>query len=774
MDKYEYNLKLEQIKSFAAEERYEEAAQIADTINWNKIKNVNTLVKVGEVYEQVSRYEESRDILLNAYDHSPIGRTIIARLAKVAVKMKDFEAAQEYYDEFLDIAPNDNQKYIIKYEMEKAKGVNPVELIPLLEELKEQEYTEEWAFELADLYHKVGMKDKCVDTCDELVLWFGDGPYVEKALELKKKYQPLTKVQAEKFRTFRFLDDGAKKENSINSATDTKIVDITKKDVNSDINNITVNSNSEIDTFISVDAKENQESSENDTTKAEDNQKLPKDVESVAETALEAEAVAMPKVVLHTERFNTVNLQAEIAKGMKEIMGADKTAEETKDGMKEILEDWEKTKKAAEAAIYDAEVRKLSSIKLEQEESVDIMEQLKDVLPKVEVQASKPKISDEEYLKNNKETKTLFESVNSILEKKIERLNDENEKIEQEIQRASKENEELTANNFDLLSFVKRREEAENTVVKENEKIIRGFPEIETNPSILQAKIENAILDSDSSSFRTVKKAPIDIMGATKRIPEIKTLTDEERAIFSYFIPVKGMERQICIALTGIIDHFNNDTFGTTGNLIIEGNEGCGKTVLAINILKVLQKECGQFNGKIGKINADALNKKDIRTLLKKVSGGCLIIEKAGELERSTVRTLSIFLEQDTSGMFLILEDSARGVKKALSMDESFARKFTERIKVPVFSNEELVTFAKSYSNERGYEIDEMAVLALHNRICNIQKLDQVTTLEEVKGIIDEAIEKEANSGIRKAINIFTAKRYTDDDKIVLTEKDFE
>ena len=208
MDKYEYSLKLDQIKSLSVEGKHAEAAEIADTINWNKIKNVNALVKAGEVYENVGRYEDSRDILLNAYDHSPIGRTIIYRLAEVAIKMQDYTAAQEYYDEFVDIAPHDNQRYVLKYNIMKAKGASHKELVPVLEEFKDQEYTEEWAYELAHLYHKTGAVDKCIEACDELILWFGDGPYVERALELKMLYQPLTKSQEEKYRKFRHTKEG--------------------------------------------------------------------------------------------------------------------------------------------------------------------------------------------------------------------------------------------------------------------------------------------------------------------------------------------------------------------------------------------------------------------------------------------------------------------------------------------------------------------------------------------------------------------------------------
>jgi len=271
-------------------------------------------------------------------------------------------------------------------------------------------------------------------------------------------------------------------------------------------------------------------------------------------------------------------------------------------------------------------------------------------------------------------------------------------------------------------------------------------------------------------------KIPEDIVlpKEEEKRPKLLSLSAQQKAIFTYFLPVKGMELQLCRALSGIVANLKQNNPTSSANLIIQGCQGCGKTVLATSIIKVLQLECGRPNGRIGKIDAVALNKKDIQQLLKKVAGGCLIIERAGELSRETAVALSLLLEQDTNGTFVILEDTAIGIKKALATDDGFAKKFTETVTVPIFTNDELVLFAQSYADELGYVIDEMAILALHNRISNIEKLDQATTLVEVKEIIDEAIEREANGGIRKAFNILTAKRYTDDDKIVLTEKDFE
>ena len=278
MDKYEYNLKLDQIKSLSSEENYVGAAEIADTINWNKIKNINTLVKAGEIYEKAERYDDARDILLMAYVRSPIGRMIIYRLAEVAIKMGDYDAATEYYDEFVEIAPHDDLRYVLKYSIKKGQGASYDELIEILEEFKEQEYTEEWAYELAYLYHKAGKTEKCIEACDELILWFGDGPYVERALELKMLYQPLTKDQEEKYRKFRFEHEGKTQ----------------------------------------IDAAE--------MTKAGE---------------LAHDTVTIPQVEVNQEKFNTVNLQKEIAKGMQQIIDAKEKGEvaDTMDNIKKIVDE---------------------------------------------------------------------------------------------------------------------------------------------------------------------------------------------------------------------------------------------------------------------------------------------------------------------------------------------------------------------------------------------------------------------------------------------------
>ena len=310
---------------------------------------------------------------------------------------------------------------------------------------------------------------------------------------------------------------------------------------------------------------------------------------------------------------------------------------------------------------------------------------------------------------------------------------------------------------------------------------------------IVQSMTESILPDTEEEMPDITKRIPdlskfhpdAFLKAETTRLPDIPFiepeekkpmmhLPDELRSVFSYFVPVKGMEDQLCQAIAGLKRHFEEDETAFTGNLIIQGGHGCGKTVLATSIIKAMQQETGRPNGRIGKIDSEALNHKNIQQLLRRVAGGCLIIENAGNLSRESAVTLSLLLEQDSSGILVIMEDTTKGIKKALSLDDGYARKFTEKINVPIFTNDELVAFAKSYSRELGYEMEEMAVLALYNRISNIQRLDQATTLTEVKDIVDEAIERSKHIGWKKAFSFITSKRHTEDDRVLLRERDFE
>lgn len=884
MDKYEYNLKLDQIKALSAEEGYMSAAEIADSINWNKIKNVNTLVKIGEIYEKAERYQDARDILLMAYDRSPIGRMIIYRLAEVAIKMGDYDAATEYYDEFVEIAPHDDMKYVLRYAIKKGQGASFDELITILEEYKDEEYTEEWAYELAYLYHKAGKADKCIDACDELILWFGDGPYVERALELKMLYQPLTKAQEEKYRRFKAEKEKPAKIKDEAEVTEIGAMEMVKggEIVHDDVTipQITVNQ----EKFNTVNLQQeiakgmqqimeakgkNEVADTMDTIKkiVEDIPylKLEKEQEEYVQQPEETEHIATDEEIDGSLKLNFKELLGEDADGQMSMVMSEKTQLEHQItgqmSIQDVLEEWEKTRHAAEIALKEAEQQKLESAKARAlQEAGDIMERLNDVIPKLDAGVTPKELLEEEYLKvpvdiieqkaavKEPEEGQKPDMQELYAEETVDEVQEPQEEPEDTIDEApepqeapkeaideAQESQEAPEEAIDEAQEPQEApEEAADEVkepVGEPEDIIMAEEsekdEILMQPTTMMPEITDDMLnvDDDTSDDETSQekenvseKRDFDHvtsfieqeiakmtaknpglekkldMAKTRKMPDIslpedldseeddsklketkhiKELTSEQKAIFSYFIPVKGMEDQICKAYNAVLDHFNRKENASTGNLIIQGEQGCGKTMLATSFIKVLQKDGEQLTGKMGKIDAAALNKKDVQQVVRKITGGCLIIERAGDIDRSIAAQLSFLMEHDITGTLYILEDTSKGIKKALSMDEGFASKFTEKISVPIFTNDELVLFAKSYSAELGYKIDEMAILALHNRISNIERIDQATTLTEVKDIIDEAIDREAHSGLKKAISILTARRYTDDDRIVLKEDHF-
>lgn len=860
MDKYEYNLKLDQIKALSAEEGYMSAAEIADSINWNKIKNVNTLVKIGEIYEKAERYQDARDILLMAYDRSPIGRMIIYRLAEVAIKMGDYDAATEYYDEFVEIAPHDDMKYVLRYAIKKGQGASFDELITILEEYKDEEYTEEWAYELAYLYHKAGKADKCIDACDELILWFGDGPYVERALELKMLYQPLTKAQEEKYRRFKAEKEKPAKIKDEAEVTEIGAMEMVKggEIVHDDVTipQITVNQ----EKFNTVNLQQeiakgmqqimeakgkNEVADTMDTIKkiVEDIPylKLEKEQEEYVQQPEETEHIATDEEIDGSLKLNFKELLGEDADGQMSMVMNEKTQLEHQItgqmSIQDVLEEWEKTRHAAEIALKEAEQQKLESAKARAlQEAGDIMERLNDVIPKLDAGVTPKELLEEEYLKvpvdiieqkaavkepeeeQKPDMQELYaeETVDEVqepqeapeeaIEEAIEEVQESREVPEEAADEAREpvgepediimaeesEKDEILMQpttmmpeiTDDMLNVDDDTSDDETSQEKENVSEKRDFDHVTSfiEQEIAKMTAKNPGLEKKLDMAKTRKMPDISLPedldseeddSKLKETKHIKELTSEQKAIFSYFIPVKGMEDQICKAYNAVLDHFNRKENASTGNLIIQGEQGCGKTMLATSFIKVLQKDGEQLTGKMGKIDAAALNKKDVQQVVRKITGGCLIIERAGDIDRSIAAQLSFLMEHDITGTLYILEDTSKGIKKALSMDEGFASKFTEKISVPIFTNDELVLFAKSYSAELGYKIDEMAILALHNRISNIERIDQATTLTEVKDIIDEAIDREAHSGLKKAISILTARRYTDDDRIVLKEDHF-
>lgn len=847
MDKYEYKLKLDQMKALAAEGDYATAAEIADTINWRRIKNINLLIKAGDVYTKQKRYEEARDILLMAYDRSPIGRMIIYRLSEIAIKMKNFEEAEEYYDEFVELAPHDNLRYVLRYRISKAKGADIHTLITILEELKESEYTEEWAYELAYLYHRAGEVEKCINACDELILWFGDGVYVERALELKMLYQPLTKSQEDKYRSFREYRDGIKE---IRPEADAPSVTIPL--VQEDVEKYnTTNLQEEL-------AKSMQQIMDATEKEAVDDAmdgikkmvgeipylQVPADAKKEAEE--EAAHMETEAKIDDALRVNFKEILAEDNDGQHNMNTEGDAQKPQLNGQMSIhdsLSGWKKKMHAAEAALQMADQQKLESAKARAlQEAGDIMDRLADVMPKLENGMTPAEVLRKDYLESGEQISDeegagrLMEDVNHRLQQEIDRLQDE---TEHELLRKVKQAKPNFDEQIGLKPYVPREFERPQTAaessgapeesvqpegVVETEHALKVEHPVETEvsdkadpylaneeemqlaeaefygktstataqplpeiamPEGMEDAAESPLMKQDTKEIKTDKVAEALEQQVMKlenegedpvagERPAITKLSDAQKAIFSYFVPVDGMERQICQVLTGASARLSKCASSATGNILIQGGKGCGKTVLATGLIKALQKEVKRPNGKIGKIDAEALNKKDLSALLKKISGGCLIIERAGEIDRETAVKLSLLLETDTSGILVIMEDTRVGLNQAMGRDEGLAKKFTEKITIPVFTSDELVEFGKAYAHDLDYEIDNMGVLALYNRISNIQKLDRATTLTEVKEIVDEAIEKAEKKSLKKALSIITSRRYTEDDYVILREKDFE
>lgn len=869
MDKYEYKLKLEQLQNLMAAGDYATASEMADTINWKKVRSSNTLCMVSDIYEKTEKYDACREVLLQAYDHSPIGRNIVSKLAEVSIKAKRIDEAEEYYNEFLEIAPKDNMRYVLAYEISCLKDAPLTDRIAILEELKEHEYTEKWAYELAALYGQADMRDKCVETCDELILWFGEGEYVEKALDLKRLYQPLTPAQEEKYKQFRekkgmveiSIPAAPERKNVIHEMVKTPETTVTASKFNtSNLEEELAKSMKQIMEATKketvVDTMENIKKivgdipylngeHEAEETFTFDKEKINEQVDErlkkefdklMAENAEESDKKDEPETEAKPEETLSEAIEEENA----EEDTIEEKAASAQASIEEVLDEWEKTKHAAEIAIAAAEQKKLEISKEHAlVEAGEIMERLKTLIPilsatpgeeipvpedtvaaalvpdeseKIEAKEDleeTAEVVEAEAESETEETKEAAETVEteSQIEPETEKAADEEtvveaaepsveaadaelEDVEEEAPVEEKEDLSTTKEMPDLKAAraektAETEEEAEAEEEPKEEKrlsVVEPVPDEELEKVLAQATqmfVENANVEVPVTGT-----APTGVSQNTGVLPEIqmpddieedkKELTEEQKELFSYFLPVPGMEDQIRQVLLGAKTRIGNSVTSLAGNILIQGEEGSGKTVFATSLIKAIQKEIGNEDAKIGKISAESLNHKDFAALIPKIEGGYLIVDKAGQLTAETAAYMSQVMEQNTQGMVVILEDTRAGIRKVMNLDFGFTKKFTEKIDIPIFTIDELVDFGKSYAKEMECTIDEMGVLALYNRINNIQKLDRATTLAEVKDIVDEAIEKAEGSGIKKAFGSIFSKKYNENDYLILHEKDFE
>lgn len=902
MDKNEFKTKYDEIKQLIKEGRTDEALDIVESTNWRKVHNVNALVKASEVCEEAGRLEEARELLYMAHDRSPIGRMIIYHLAILCVKLGDLDEAKEFYDEFVEIAPHDSLKYIIKYQINKAKGADYTTLIGILEELKEHDFLEEWAYELAYLYHKTMQVDKCIDLCDEIILWFGDGPYVERALEMKMIYQPLDKMQEDKYRHFQQRRDGVTEIRANEILHSGEIVHetmaIPQVELPAERFN-TVNLQAEIKKNIdeimrATEAEAVSENMENIKTLVEEIPYLQVNEQSDAI----AEEQKQAKQELDESLKDTFNeyLAEEYDGQISLLVPESKEVEQQVDGqmtIEDVMDEWEKTRRAAEAALQEAEQQKLESAKnIALKEASQIMDRLEEAIPKLDAGARPTDLLKEEYMAKQdeassepvkdrtedpapavfqipkvaadgvmgvgleipvvdpasahiikgeespeapsivksvepdaseewhppvledqdekadpaqeaslpeeadleevtdvdyKEASKIVADVNDMLQQEIDRImaNEGQEEVRhlEEETLASEVAEEIAPDveeddlpeitlPEDLQEFVAEAETAESEVGPQEAVAEEAMPsreqEVAEEPL---PEIADVVLDPEEMA--ELLDENVLERAISEEMPEL-TLSEEEKEIFSYFMPIDGMENTICQALTGVRYRLENKKNSASGNIIIQGGVGSGKTMLASNLIKVLQIETDKLTGNVGKIDAEQLNKKDVALVLSKVSGGCLIIEGAGRLSEHTQETMRQLMSQENCDVLVLMEDQKKRIDKMLSHNSAFAAMFTEKITIPIFTIDELVNFGKVYALEEGYVVDEMAILAMYNRINLIQRVDHPTSLIEVRDIVESAIDKAEKGGIKAMFSRFGSKRYDEDGNLILREQDFE
>lgn len=767
MDRYEYKLKLDDIRKKLSEGKIDEAVAIVDSINWRKVKMVSALCLAGEVYEKAERYEESKEMLREAYERSPIGRTIIYRLALVAVKSGDMDEAEEYYDEFVGIAPTDNMRYILKYQIARAKGASVGELISILEEFKERESSERWTYELATLYHKAGMAAKCVDLCDELILWYGEGKYVEKALELKMLYQPLTADQEKKFRRMKQNRSGKVEVTPGEELMSGEILSETRVIPQVETPSPTFNTVN-LQQELAENMKKIMEATEKETvsTHMEQIKELVNTIPylKIAEENAPQEDddkyghIETDEEIDGSLKIDFQEMLAEEQGGQMSLQVPDQPSFEKQItgqmSIEEVLQEWEKTKQAAMAAMEVAEQKRLESAKARAlKEAEGIMDRLQDVIPQLEAGKTPQQLMEEQYTRK----------LDVIPEDEIEYK----ESATMEIEEDSEETEGMT----EEPEVVPEKEE----LAEEPESVFEAEGPEEETEAVSEAEEQEETIDAvaktekaaDEGFEKEKTKEPQDEEEQEKP-RTITFLTEQQKEYFAYFLKVDGMEKQLCQTLDAMV-HNGSRTNSSQGNLLIEGGRGSGKTALALDLIKALHTEQPNLGHKVGKIKASVLNQKNILDLMGKVNGGYLIIEKAGDLKKETAEGLALAMEGATGGLTVIMEDTSAGLKQALAQSQALAGKFDQKITIPVFTSDELVHFAKSYAQEAGYEIEEIAILALYKRISNIQKVDRATYVAEVKEIMDEAMDNASRGGFRKAFQ----KKRTEDGKIIIHEKDF-
>ena len=986
MDKYEYRVKTEQMLEYAEEKQYKKAMEIADTIDWRRVKNPSMLNTVSEIYEYNGEFQKSRDILFVAYDRAPESRKVIYRLGLLALKINDTDEASDCYEEFVKVAPKDPNQYILKYKILKAQNAPFTEQISALEDFKKAEYVEKWAYELASLYHQAGMTAKCLEECDDLILWFSEGKYVYQAMELKMKYKPLTPLQQEKYdsrpgarpkvntlaavkakaaqakaaeqvkeentgkeepqeaKAVREEQAEEKPEEALKTDTTEEAVSeeaeerekpaesekssaITRVVAGATLEEALTNLASgikieeeamaqkeeelllggqmKIDEILQEwEEKQKVHADAIEEQKKKDEERIRKERE-VAEKRREAERLEIERKAAEAEAARKA-AEEEAARKAAEEEAARKAAEE--EAARKAAEE-EAARKAAEEAERKAELEAIVQMAEKDrdpglegktqrlpDDILELVEQLESRVAGAEAakemeaelteedemeeeifggaeddfiggEETELPETDEEYLQAEFENEAAYDDMeyaeeDDFDEEEYEEIEAEEDFEEEDFEEYDEEDdfdEEEYEEVEDGDDFEEYEEVEDGEDFEEYEEVEDGedFEEYEDEDDLEDAYEEDFAeeeyeddfdddfseddfdefdeaededdfeadfeeedfeeddfeedeedfdLDSFFAEEEPVKAADFEIeepseaeiqkrikkskgsgvpfdtgfvvtgrydLSATSEIGLKAGLTEEQKKLFSYFVPVRGMSEQIVEVLDNDRRAQREGT-SKTGNLLVIGRKGSGKTVLAVDIVKAIQKQRNLKQGKVAIVTGESLNKKELSNIIQKLRGGAIIIEKAGKLNARTVKELSYLMEKKTGEMLFVLEDQRKPLERILTANPDFKRKFTSKLELPVFINDELVTFGQTYAKENGYKLDEMGILALYSRIDVMQREDHAVTVAEVKEIMDEAIAHSQKANVKHLARRVFGKSTDDSDRVILKEEDFK
>ena len=838
MDKEEYRIKLNQMNHYVDQKKYKEAMDVVDSIDWRRVKNVHTLCVVGEIYAANRRYEESREIFLLAYHRAPIGKNILYRLIEVSLKMKDIQEAEEFFEEFQEVAPNDSNQYILRYKISKAENASLEEQIRILEDYKEKEFTERWSYELAKLYYQNGETKKCLELCNDIILWFNEGRYVLKAMDLKNRMGQLTGAEKEKYEQ-QFVPNltkvGEMEQNADVQSVQEDVADeeapviesvrIDERDVNN-AESLQEKISKSIRDIFNGSKKESEEEfaeEDQDIQEEEHQDEMIKDKSSEAEEQnvpeLEPEDVSADTDVSDSEPAEEEEIAEELPEEKSEEIpdvSRLENEEELSDSIKELkkFEIPDSMKDVDLAENVYADIPKAPDIILPDMDTDDEKAELNEFnledmilsaataqgieIPKDTV-SEQPKIQEDDVLDEDYMSEEDLQSAEDEFLNGPAGRKPEPEFEEEEIRgEDSYEDDELNDDDFYEYSddedddfYGDEAEDDEDSFYEDDEEEfyededdeLDEEEEFEELPVVSRKPLtekKDAKIKRPDPNRKTVFREEEELerfvdsirpQEAMDIIPREKQLTDSEKKLFTYFAKVPGLREQLVETLCDVQDAASDKT-SRTGNIIVMGGRETGKTRLISGLIPAICKELNLEAAKVAYVFADQINGKNIAAIVKKMAGGFLVIENANQLKKETVNQLSKAMEFRTDGMIVIMEDEKIGMRKLIARFPKFASKFTSMINIPVFTNDELVNFAMIYTRERGYAIDQKAMVALYNLISTNQKDDEPMNVGAVKDIIDNAIAR-STGGIRKLSRNISKKRTDVDGYVVLYEKDF-